>query len=118
MLCGQMLGHISCITAIGAQIPLTGITGDDPEVSSFFVKCGQIFDFAGTTFLHSTSHVAAQLTSALQQLVCVRLHRKKFVSRVRLFTVAAQPGKNRLTCAWEAPELGRPLCFSPCKPVH
>ena len=71
VLCGQMLGHISCITAFGAQIPLTGITGDDPEVSSFFVKCSQTFNFAGTTFLHSASHVAAQLTSALQQLVCV-----------------------------------------------
>ena len=31
VLCGQMLGHISCITAFGAQIPLTGITGDDPQ---------------------------------------------------------------------------------------
>ena len=31
MLCGQMLGHISCITAFGTQIPLTGITGDDPR---------------------------------------------------------------------------------------
>ena len=66
-----LCGHISCITAFGAQIPLTGITGDDPEVSSFFVKCSQTFNFAGMTFLHSASHVAAQLTSALQQLVCV-----------------------------------------------
>ena len=30
VLCGQMLGRISCITAFGAQIPLTGITGDHP----------------------------------------------------------------------------------------
>ena len=26
-----MLGHISCITTFGAQIRLTGITGDDPR---------------------------------------------------------------------------------------
>ena len=31
VLCGQTLGYISCITAFGAQIPLTGITGDDPR---------------------------------------------------------------------------------------
>ena len=48
MLCGQRFGHSSCIIAFGAQII-----------------------FARMTFLHSASHVAAQLTSALQQLVCV-----------------------------------------------
>ena len=31
VLCGQMLGHISCITAFGTQIPVTGITGDSPR---------------------------------------------------------------------------------------
>ena len=31
----------------------------------------QTFNFARMTFFHSASHVAAQLTSALQQLVCV-----------------------------------------------